>query len=98
MCEGGETVSNTLKGGGTEKRGGEKDFKKGGQAGSTDGCLKEGGPGTLSQTMLHLNRLHKLHMLLYVIHASAAFKGGDIQSFGEGRRTFSILCGDLITS
>ena len=44
------TVWNTLKAGGTEKRGGEgnKDFKKGGrgQARSKGRCLKKGGTGT----------------------------------------------------
>ena len=39
-----ETVWNTLKGGGTEKRGGEaKILKKKGQAGSRDGYLKKRG-------------------------------------------------------
>ena len=33
------TVRNTLKGSGTEKRGGETDFKKGGQALLRGGCL-----------------------------------------------------------
>ena len=43
----GGTVWNTLKEGGTEKRGGEaKILKKKGQAGSRDGCLKNGGSGT----------------------------------------------------
>ena len=77
-----------------------RDFKKAGQAWSSSGCLKEGGAGTLPKTMLHLNRLHKFYMLLYVahmLHDSAAFKWGDIQSFLEGGRTFSILWEDLIT-
>ena len=40
----GETVYNTLKGCGTENRGGEpKIVKKGGQAGSRGVCLKKGG-------------------------------------------------------
>ena len=40
------TVWNTLKGGGTEKRGGEtKILKRRGQAGSRCGCLKRGGGG-----------------------------------------------------
>ena len=39
----GETVKNTLKGSGAENRGGEtKIFKRRGQAGSRDGCLKKG--------------------------------------------------------
>ena len=43
----GVTVWNTLKDGGTEIRGGEaKALKKKGQAGSRDGCLKNGGSGT----------------------------------------------------
>ena len=38
----GGTVQNTLKGGGTEKRGGEtKILKRRGQAGSRGGCLKK---------------------------------------------------------
>ena len=40
----GVTVQNTLKEGETEKRGrGVKILKRGGQAGSRDGCLKKGG-------------------------------------------------------
>ena len=48
VCQCGGTVSNTLKVGGTEKRGGEATIlKKKGQAGSRDGCLKKrGGAGT----------------------------------------------------
>ena len=43
----GETVWNTLKEGGTQKREGEaKILKKKGQAGSRDGCLKKAGSGT----------------------------------------------------
>ena len=43
----GGTVWNTLKEGGTEKRGREaKILKKKGQAGSRGGCLKNGGSGT----------------------------------------------------
>ena len=42
----GGTVENTLKEGGTEKRGGKQRFLKGGQAGSRGGCLKKGGAGT----------------------------------------------------
>ena len=38
MCEGGGNCN----GGGTEKRGGKQRFKKGGQAGSRGGCLKNG--------------------------------------------------------
>ena len=42
----GETVWNTLKGGGTEKKGGEpKILKKKGQAGSRDRYLKKGRGG-----------------------------------------------------
>ena len=38
----GRTVQNTLKGGGTKKRGGEtKILKRRGQAGSRGGCLKK---------------------------------------------------------
>ena len=43
MREGGGAVGNTLKGGGTEKRGGETEILKRGQAGSRGGCLKKGG-------------------------------------------------------
>ena len=47
----GGPVENTLKGSGTEERGGEaKVFKKGGQAGSRGGCLKKGA-GFLLQTI-----------------------------------------------
>ena len=48
----GETVKNTLKGGGTEKRGGETKIlkKRRGQARSRGGCLK-GEAGTPLQTM-----------------------------------------------
>ena len=42
----GGTVENTLKGGGTEKRGGKQRFLKGRQAGSRGGCLKKEGTGT----------------------------------------------------
>ena len=38
------TIWNTWKGGEIEKRGGEKNFKKG-QAGSSSGCFKKGGGG-----------------------------------------------------
>ena len=69
--------------GGTEKTGGETDFKKGRQTGSKAGCLKKKG-GLDSRTMQHLNRLYKLYML----HASAAFKGGDIQNFWEGGKPY----------
>ena len=48
MHDGGGTVWNTLKVGGTEKRGGEtKILKRGGQAGSRGGCLKKGAEGGL---------------------------------------------------
>ena len=48
----GGTVENTLKRGGTEKRGGETKIFKKGQAGSRGRCLKKvGGAGTSSQTM-----------------------------------------------
>ena len=37
---------------------------------------------------------------LFMFHASAAFKGGDIQNFGQGGEPymggFSILCGNFI--
>ena len=41
----GGTVKNILKGGGTEKRGGETKILKRGQAGSRGGCLKKSGGG-----------------------------------------------------
>ena len=47
----GETVENTLKGGGTEKRGGETKIFKRGQAGSRGEYLKKGVAGTPLQTM-----------------------------------------------
>ena len=48
----GKTVLNTSKGGGTEQRGVEaKILKRGGYAGSKDGCLKKGVAGTHLQTM-----------------------------------------------
>ena len=43
MREGEGAVGNTLKGGGTEKRGVETEILKRGQAGSRGGCLKKGG-------------------------------------------------------
>ena len=43
----GEAVENTLKGGGTEKRGGETKILKRGKAGSRGGCLKKGMGGGL---------------------------------------------------
>ena len=52
MREGGGNCLNTLKGSGTEKRGGETKILKRGQAGSRGGFLKEGGgTGTPLQTM-----------------------------------------------
>ena len=45
-------------------------LKKGWQAGSRAGFHKKRGAGTPSQTMLHLNRLHKLYTILYVAHVS----------------------------
>ena len=57
-----------------------------GELGQELGALKKAGIPT--QTVLHLNRLHKLCILLYVVHDSAALKGGgDIQNFWEGGRT-----------
>ena len=41
----------TLKGGGTERRGGETKIFKRGQTGSSGGCLKNGEAGTPLQTM-----------------------------------------------
>ena len=51
----GESVSNTLKGGGTEMGQGEAKILKRGQAGSKGPCLKKGGAGTPLQTMLQKN-------------------------------------------
>ena len=59
FCEGGGTVWNTLKGGGTEKRGEEtKILKRRGQSGSRGGSLKkEGrGAGTLLRTKADLKK------------------------------------------
>ena len=52
-CKGGENCLKHLKRGWNRKEGrGNKDFKKVGQAGSRDGCLKKGeGAGTPLQTM-----------------------------------------------
>ena len=53
VCEGGGTVQNTLKGSGTEKRGGEtKISKRGSKLGQGVGALKGGGAGTPLQTPL----------------------------------------------
>ena len=49
----GGTVSNTSKGGGTEKRGGKKDFKRGGKLGQGVGVSKREA-GTSFQTMKRL--------------------------------------------
>ena len=49
----GGNVWNTLKGGGTEKRGGETEISKKGQAGSRMGSLKRGA-GTSLRTMHEL--------------------------------------------
>ena len=55
----GGTVWNTLKEGGTEKRGGEaKILKKKGQAGSREGCLKKGAGGVWNP----LTKLRYLHL------------------------------------
>ena len=52
MDEGGGTVQNTLKRGGTVKMGGEtKILKRGWQASSRGRCLRKGGAETPSQTM-----------------------------------------------
>ena len=51
MREGGENCQNTLKGGGTKKRGEETKILKRGQAGSKGGCLKKRGAGTPLRTM-----------------------------------------------
>ena len=50
----GGTVKNTLKGGGTEKRGGKTKIlkRRGGQVGSRGGCFKKGGAGTPLRTMI----------------------------------------------
>ena len=52
----GETISNTLQGGGTEKRGGEtKNFKRGDKLGQGVGALKGGGgAGTPLRTMVKI--------------------------------------------
>ena len=53
MREGGENCLKYLKMGWNRKEGsGNKDFKKGAQAGSRGGCLKKGGTGTPLRTMI----------------------------------------------
>ena len=47
----GETVQNTLKGGGIEKRGGKTTVLKGWATGSRGVCFKKRGAGTPLQTM-----------------------------------------------
>ena len=63
MREGGGTVENTLKEGGTEKRGGDTKILKrwGGQAGSQGGCLKKERVENHLQTMVVF-----LFLLLFV--------------------------------
>ena len=52
MREGGGNYLKYLKRGWNRKEGRRnKDFKKGGQAGSRGGCLRKGGVGTLLRTM-----------------------------------------------
>ena len=62
-----------LKGGQTEKTERETEILKWGggrgKLGQGLGALKRGAK-TPSRTMLHVNRLHKLYVLLYVVHAS----------------------------
>ena len=70
-------------------RAGRGCVRLGGQDESSGYCLKEEGPGTPSQTMLHLNRLRKLLML----HASAAFQVGDNSKLLRRGGTFSTLWG-----
>ena len=67
------------------------------------GTLKKEGTGTPSKTKQHLNRLHKLYMhyMLFMLHASAAFKGRDIQNFWKAGEFYmgglGILRGNLST-
>ena len=56
----GETVGNTLKGDGTEKRGGKQRFKKVGQAGARGGCLKKGGMNPLTH--------YDIYLFIYYFH------------------------------
>ena len=48
------TAKNTIKGGGTEQRGGDTKILKGGTLGQGVGALKRGGAGTPLQTMAML--------------------------------------------
>ena len=60
----GGTVQNTLKGGGTEKRGGDrKILKYGRQAGSRGGCLKKEGAATILQAMVHQHHQNETMIL-----------------------------------
>ena len=83
----GGTVWNTLKEGGSEKAEGEiKILKRRGQAGSRTGCLKKGGlepPHDLSYIWTDFISFTCFNTL-FMLHASATFKGGDIWNFWEG--------------
>ena len=59
MCKGGGTVWNTLKGGGTKKKGGEtKILKSGDKLGQGLGALKRGGGGGAGTPLQTMKRDH----------------------------------------
>ena len=76
FCQGGGTVWNTLKGGGTEKSGEEaKILKRSGQSGSRGGCLKEEGSGAGTSYELklvyhswYMKKFFTNFVLKYTIH------------------------------
>ena len=45
------------------------------------GCIRV--RGTFSRTMLHLNRIRKLYLLLYIVHALYIFGKGEEPYIGE---------------
>ena len=82
-------MNSPLKGTGTEKRGGEIEIlkKKRSKLGQGVGALKEGN-GIPLGTMTNLNILVCLcFYMLFMLRASASFKGRDFQNFCEGGRT-----------
>ena len=82
-------MNSALKGARTEKRGGEIEIlkKKRSKLYQGVGALKEGN-GIPLGTMPNLNILVCVWFYtLFMLHASAAFKGRDFQNFCEGGRT-----------
>ena len=63
-----------LKRGWNKKEGrGNKDCKRGRQAGSRGGCIKKGGPGTPLQTMVHRETDSMISTILcYIFHCNCA--------------------------